>query len=390
MNISSRLTRLTALLALVALLLAAAGLAACGGGGSGENVDKVLNETFGGKRKINSGRLNMRITADLKGVQQLSKPVTVTIAGPFESRGNNQVPKLDLNLSTGTGAQGFKAGVISTGDRGYVNFQGNDYAVPAKTFDQFKQELRKQKQQDSGQPDLAGLGVDPRKWLENPSDEGTEDVGGVKTIHISSGVNVSKLLDDLNAVLKRTGQLGLSAAQRRQLPSSIAPSVKKQITQSVKKAKIDVFTGKQDKTLRKLDAKLEFDVPANLRTQTSGVSSGKVGFTVVVTEVNKPQQIKAPANARPLSELQQQLRTLGGVGSLGGASGSGSSGSLGSQGTTGGAGGSSGGGSSSSGTNLGSGGGAATGSTPKARKYLKCLQNASGAQEIQACANLLR
>jgi hypothetical protein len=362
--------RLLAVLTAALLLLAAGAIAACGGGGSGQDLDTVLNATFGGKKKVDSGRLDMRLTADLQGAATLKDPVTVKIGGPFESRGDKKVPKLDLELSAGTGGQTFSAGVISTGTKGYINFQGTDYEVPTKLFDQFERELRQQDNNQNNIPDLSDLGVNPRDWLENPKDEGTENVGGVETIHISSDVNVDKLVDDIDELLGKTGQLGLSRAQRQQLPTSLPDATKKQIRDSVKSASLDVYTGKDDKVLRKLRVKLDFEVAQNLRTQTSGISGGKIDFTVEASEVNKPQKIEEPSNARPLAELQQQLNSLGALGNPGGATG-----------TTG----SSGSGSGGSGS-----GSAGTTDSPKTRRYLKCVEAAQGVAEIGDCASLLK
>ena len=340
----------------------------------------------------------MNLTADLKGVPTVTEPVTVKVGGPFETQGDNKVPKLDLDLSANAGGQSFRAGVVSTGTKGYISFQGTDYVVPANLFAQFRRELRKQQRSSNKDtPDLEALGVHPRDWLTDPKDEGTVDVEGVETIHISAGVDVPKLLDDLNELLKKTGQLGLTQAQRQQLPGSISPTVKKQITDSVKQASFDVYTGKDDKILRKLDVKLQFDVDKKLQQQTSGVESGDVRFTVQIADLNKPQQINEPTNAQPLSELQKQLEAAGALGALGGSSGggSGSSGSSGSSGgSTGGTTGSSGGGSSSSGggTDLGTGGGGnSTGaSTSQQRRYLRCVRGATSVDDIRKCGSLLK
>jgi hypothetical protein len=390
---SARLPRLLAAVSALLLAVALSGLAACGGDGGGENVDKVLNQTFGGGQKIDSGELSMNLTADLKGVPTVTEPITVKVGGPFENQGKNRVPKLDLDLSANAGGQSFRAGVVSTGQKGYISFQGTDYVVPANIFSQFRSELRKQ-QRDSNKdtPDLATLGVHPRDWLKNPKDRGTEDVEGVETIHIAADVDVPKLLDDIDELLKKTGQLGLTKAQREQLPGSISNTVKKQITDSVSKASFDVYTGKDDKILRKLDVKLQFDVDKKLRQQTAGVESGNVHFTVQIANLNKPQQITEPRNARPLSELQNQLEAAGALGALGGSSGGGS-GTGGSGGGTTGGGGSSGGGSSGSGggTDLGTGGGAGGGaSTAQQRRYLRCVRGASSVDDIRKCGDLLK
>jgi hypothetical protein len=168
-------------------------------------------------------------------------------------------------------------------------------------------------------------------------------------------VNTAKLVDDLDKLLGKTGQLGLSRQQRQQLPQSLPESVKKQIRDGVKGAKIDVYTGKKDKILRKLRVVLDFEVAKNLQTQTSGISAGNVDFTVEASDINEPQEIEAPKNARPLSELRQQLGAIGALPNGGGTGGSGSS-----------------------------------GQSPKTRRYLECVQNAVGVKQIDACAALLR
>jgi hypothetical protein len=178
------LSRLLAVFAAGLLLLAVGVIAACGDKASGEDVDSVLNQTFGGKQKVSSGRLDMELNAKLQGAQNLKDPVKVKLAGPFESRGDKKVPKLDLELTAGAAGQTINAGVISTGTKGYITFQGTDYQVPPKLYKQFETELKQQDDNQNNIPDLSDLGVDPRKWLENPKNEGTEDVGGVETIHV--------------------------------------------------------------------------------------------------------------------------------------------------------------------------------------------------------------
>jgi hypothetical protein len=379
-----RLRRLIPTLAVAVAALAMLGLSACGGGdssASSESAPTVIKETFSGKKKIDSGKVALTMTAKLKGsgeaAQQVKDPVTIKISGPFESRGNTELPKLDLQLSaTGTG-QDFSAGAISTGAKGFISYQGKDYAVPDKIFQQYKKSFADQQRKDrsSNNLDLAALGIDPQKWLEDPKNEGEEDVAGAKTIHVSAGVNVGALLDDVNDLLKRTDQLGLSKAQKQQLPTSLSSKSKKQIQDSVKQAKVDVFTGKDDKTLRRLELSLSADVPKSLRSRAQGFEGGDLRLTLELADLNGKQNISAPANARSWNQLQQQL----GLGALAGALGSGGSAS------TPGSGGFLGGGSS--------GGGGGSGISPSDRKrterYLQCVQKAKMPEDVQACGSVL-
>lgn len=355
-------------IALLAAVISLAGfaVAGCGGGSSsGEDINKVLDQTFNRDNKLDSGKLVINATAKLQGVQQLSKPVTVRVGGPFEGleekvKDSGRLPRTDFEMSADAGGQKIQAGSISTGDKLFVNFQGTDYVVPDSTVQRFKRQLIKtQAESDkSKQPDLGSLGIEPGKWLVDAKDEGTETIGGVETIHVSAGVNVERMLDDFDRLLSRAGELGLSSQQRQQLPARIPRSVRKQIVDSVKDTKLDVFTGKNDKVLRKIDVELKFEVPENLRQQAQGLQRGEVKFDYQVTEVNKPQTIATPKSARPLSELQRQFGGSG-FGSLGSSSGGGTTGS-------------------------------SQASSPKSKRYLRCVEKASGNAELQQCANLLR
>jgi hypothetical protein len=267
---------------------------------------------------------------------------------------------------TGSG-QDFSAGAIPPGDKGYVSFQGKSYAVPATIFNQFKQGFQQQQKSDkrSSQLDLKALGINPDAWLANPKNEGTEQVGGAPTTHVSSAVNIDALVNDVNNLLKKADRLNLSRQQLQQLPKSLSGSNRKLIKDSIKSAKVDIWTGKDDKTLRRLDLKVNFDIPQSLRAQAQGLIGGTIDLTLEVADVNKKQDIKAPANPRPWSELQQQfsssaLGSLSGGGTPSGSAGSGSSPSTGS-------------------------GSAAT----RTQKYLKCVQKAKTTADIQTCGAIL-
>jgi hypothetical protein len=95
--------RVTALLlALIAVALAI-GVAACGGGGgSSADARQVVKQTFNGQKRVDSGKLNLSMTANLRGTglaaSQLKEPIVIKMTGPFQSRGNNQLPEMDLVL----------------------------------------------------------------------------------------------------------------------------------------------------------------------------------------------------------------------------------------------------------------------------------------------------
>ena len=195
---------------------------------------------------------------------------------------------------------------------------------------------------------------------------------------MTADVNVAAFVNDLDDLLGRASSLGV---QNQQIPRNLTDRQKKQIEEAIQDVQFDLWTGEEDKILRRIELEFGFDVPKNLQQDTQGVERGTVKMALEIADINEDQEIKVPTDARPLSELQS---SLGLAGSLGGSSG----------GTSGG---SSGGGSSGSGSSGGgsSGGGGSAGarvaisaravasraSTASAhQRYLDCLSKAK-----QAC-----
>jgi hypothetical protein len=361
-------SRLTAVLLALAAITAAVGLAACGGGDGGGSADarQVVKQTFAGQKRVDSGKLDLSLTAKLRAsglaASQLKEPIVLRMSGPFQSRGENELPAMDLQLAATGSGQDFSAGAISTGTKGYVSFQGKPYTVPDDVFNQFKTGFERQQRQDKSRSnlDLNALGIDPENWLENPKNEGTEEVSGTETTHVSSDVDLDALLNDVDDLLKRADKLDLSRQQLQELPKGLTGANRRQIKDAIKKAKVDIWTGKDDKTLRRLDLQVTFVLPERLKEQAQGVEGGDVKLTLAVSDVNQKQDIKPPANPRPWSELQQQFESSA-LGSLGGSSGSGSS----------------------------SGSGTAGSGSKRTQKYLKCVRKAKTTQAVQKCGSIL-
>jgi hypothetical protein len=353
-----------ALLAVPVLLLAG-----CGGGG-GEDPQKVLQETFSGSKKVTSGKLDLSLSVTTEGVKNVNGPITVALTGPFQSQGTNQLPKFDFDLKIGAQGNTFSAGAISTGDKGYLKLQGNTYEVSTQVFNAFKQGFQRSQTQQNGakkNPSLATLGINPKDWLKSSENKGDEDVEGTTTIHIASGVDISKLLDGIGQLLSKAGQLNVPQTSR--LPTTLTAAQKKKVEDAISDPTFDVYTGKSDKIVRRIRVNLKFKVPQSAQQRANGLSGGEITLDVKIADLNQPQTVNAPANAKPFSELSSALSGLGALGALsgGGTGGTGSTGT----GSTGGAG--------------------ATGSgSANVQAYAQCVQQAgSDVAKAQQCAKLL-
>jgi hypothetical protein len=354
--------RARAIVALLALAATALVLAACGGSGGGDSsgssadAETLLRQTFTGSHAIRSGKADVQLRLLIGGDPSIRGPIQVSITGPFQSAGTDRLPKFDLALDAGAQGQSLKAGLTSTSDRLFVKFGGTAYEAPAQLVQQLEQSYRRAQGQGSSQQrmSLKSLGIDPLSWLQDPSVVGSDTIGGAATDHISAKVDTNALLDDVDKLLARLHAQGLPGAPGAQIPSRIPADTRAQIVQAVKRATVDVWSGKDDHTLRRLTLALGVVPPKG----SGGPRSLDITLSIELTDLNQPQTITAPATTRPLSELLGQFQGLLG-GALGGSALGGS----------------------------GSSGGASSGQLDA---YSQCVQRAgSNVAEAQQCASLL-
>jgi len=349
---------LVVLIALLAVVVAGCGGSKSSSADESTSVDELLDQTFSGKKKVDSGKLDLSLKVDLQGgSSQVQGPISLRLTGPFQTQGEGEVPKFDIDAAFEGGGQSLKAGVTSTGDKAFVNFQDTEYEVSNQVFQQFKagyEQAQKQSADKGNQQSLARLGIDPRRWLTDAKNAGEAKVGDTDTIKITGGVDVEKLLDDVNTALDKARNLGVQGSDS--LPEKLTDKQKQDAADSIKGLSVEIYTGKEDTTLRRMVVNM--DVQAK-DTSGGGATSGTLGLDFQLLDLNEDQTIEAPSNAKPFDQLLGQLGGLG----LGGAAGSGSS----------------------------SGSGSTGGASPEElKKYSDCVTEAgSDTAKSEKCADLL-
>jgi hypothetical protein len=366
------LTR-TRLLSLAAVSLLGAGLiVGCGGGGGDEDPQEVLDETFSNDETVNSGVIDLTLNASAEGEEGGS--FDASLNGPFQGA-EGEFPELDLtaSLSGEGGGQSidFEGGLIATADSAFVSYQDTTYEIPQQFYDQLKALSEQAQAQAGAEPQqdpgavFEQLGLDPSSWLTEPENEGDEDVEGTETIHIHADANVPQILEDLQSASEQTGA-----------GEAIDPDEIGEVEGAIDEASIDVYSGKDDNILRRLDLNLAITPPED---DASGVDSVDLEFSLTLSEVNEEQTIEAPSDAESFDRLESDLGLPPGLleGALGGGLGGGALGGAGLGGSTE---------LQPSGGGGGGGAGAIEGlEGTGSQKYLDCIAQAKTAEELQAC-----
>lgn len=350
----------------------ALGVSACGSGGShgsgaggsggpaaSSNPTTLLRQTFASTHSIKSGVLGVTLVITPKGSSELTKPLSLSLGGPFQSSGGGRTAQSALTIAfSGLGKHG-SLGVTTTGSAGYVTLEGTSYKLPSADFKKLQKSLGTHSGSGS-EPGLSSFGIDPQDWVSQPRIVGTATVDGALTEHLHAGVNVRAFVLSLGKVLaKESSTLRSAGSAASKVPTHITSAEASKIAAAIHQPTVDVYTDKNDSSLRRLVIDATLPVHGSLSTQLGGLTSAGIRLTVGYSHLNEPQTITAPAHAQSFAALQLKLQALG-------------------QGLTG-----------SSG--LGGTGSATPGSSAKVSKYAKCVQKANGdVAKMQKCAALLQ
>ncbi len=295
------------LVLLLVAALTAPVVAACGGGGekvsSATDVNELLRQTFA-KGNPKSGQLHLSLKLDSGATGAAIGQVSFTLNGPFQSQGDGKLPKFKLDAGFTGAGRSLKAGATSTGEKGFLSLNGQEYAVSEEVFRQFKagyeQAVKQAARRQGKQQSLAALGIDPRRWLKNPRNEGDAKVGDDDTVKVSADIDVSRMLDDVSKAVAQTRSLGVPGLEN--VPSQLTAEQRRQAAKDIKRLSAEIYTGKQDTLLRRMH------LAVGLRTQSGGTAN--LDLDLSYTDVNEDQDIASPSNAKPFGRLVSQLQSL--------------------------------------------------------------------------------
>ena len=277
------MTRRATLLAACAVLLAG-----CAGSGDGEHARDVLSETAANLGEIRSGTLHLVFRIEPRGGAG-DKDFGFALDGPFSLGGSAPLPVADVEYTQSVGDESASATVVSTGQNAYVRTQGRTYELPPEQEEQ----LRGAAAGLSASSGLGEFAID--EWIEDAEVDDGGDVGGAETDHVQAELDVVAAVRDLSALARQLGQnvpqLGEQDAER--------------LADSVRSSRFEVYTGKDDRLLRRLELEVDFglDVPQELRSAFGNLVGARLVFELGVDDPNEPVKVSEPENALPSSEL---------------------------------------------------------------------------------------
>jgi hypothetical protein len=233
---------------------------------------------------------NIELTMSVKSSQQT---VNMSLAGPYQSNGKDEIPSADLALKLeGVGPKTIEGRLISTGKNAFVEYEGETYEVGADKIAELK------KQGANGAPtqltpaDITKLMGTMQDWFPQSDAQENVDLDGEPVTRVTGKLDLSKALTDLKELAAKPGLSGVE--ELKQLSSGDI----KRIERMVSDPKFTIDVGKNDGKLRRVQASIKVDDNAD---------SGTVDFSLRFKDVDKPVTIDAPSSGKPIEELGQKL-----------------------------------------------------------------------------------
>jgi len=291
---------LKAPLTLACIAICAALSVGCGEQADSAGSANALDETVAATSKIQSARMTASVDLEPDGLIALGGAIKLRASGQFAAPVAGELPRAKLAIVASLGGQAFDADATSTGKRLFVKLDGRDYEVGDELVGRLSEFFG-----DSG-GGFASLGLDPGAWIEHPRDEGEATVGGVETDHVSGDIDAEKLLADVAGLLEGTGGAEL-----------LSPKLRSEIAAAVKSAKVEIWSGKQDRILRQLTVAIDFAFKTGA-SPVQGLDGGKLNLRLLLEDVNATEvEVRTPKDPRPLSMLFKDRGLTGLLSGLG-------------------------------------------------------------------------
>lgn len=252
---------------LAALCLLVSALAAgCGGG----QASDTLSETAANLGKIHSGDLTLRLVVSPR--EGTKGRIGFELRGPFALR-PGRLPVAKVAYTQIAGAREATATFISTGAKAYAEVDGKVRELPPSATESIRQ---------AAMGGSGGIGsLDIGTWVKDP--------------HVTSEGDLDHVTAKLDVVNAANGLLGLLRGLGKQAPT-IEGAEADRFRTAVESSSFDVWTGKQDRLLRRLlmNAQLGLSVPPELRRVLGEVVGAKVDFELAIARPNQPVTVAPP------------------------------------------------------------------------------------------------
>jgi hypothetical protein len=296
--------------------------AACGGSGSSSSTSTSSTGSASGNSdaqavlsSINANvgdqgpqNISVKLSATISGSPKdptlgafLTKPITLTLSGPVDTKAK----QTDLTFELAAGPIKVDGGVREVGSAEYLEVNGKWYVLPANALSSATGTSTGTTSSSSSVNPGALLQAfgDPKKLFTNAKLAGTDDIGGIKSDHVTGDIDLAALVRGISSAASSTSGTSASPVSPAQIASSV-----KSLEQYVKSASADLWVGQSDKQVHRFATTIDGATDASTKA-SSGIDGFKITLDVSATPTKTPS-VSAPSNPAPIAQLENDLGGL--------------------------------------------------------------------------------
>lgn len=279
---------------------------------AGVSADQIVKDSEAKMATVDSASFVADLSLEMQGdTEKMTDPTAQALLSQgvtFHAEGSSgsDPTAVNMTMSLGIAGQNLEFGMMSEGDKSWVEYQGTWYALDTKNAKQLDKQA-----QSGGTPteQLKSMGIDPSSWGTEYELAGTENLNGVEVYHVKAVADPQKLADSLMKAAedpKLQQQLG-DSGDLSQLGQGLTQDKQQteELAKSLEEATVDYWIGVEDQYMYKAQFGAAMDTSG--QKDMEGVTGMSVNGTVSMTAFDEPVEVEAPKNAKSFDTFMNQL-----------------------------------------------------------------------------------
>jgi hypothetical protein len=248
----------------------------CGGDDGSSDPAAVLRETSDRLGAVRSGDLELRLL-----VTPIDRPrgVGFQLTGPFALDGKSPLPVARIRYTRLLGDQRTSAVLTSTGREAFVTTAGTTSPLDPEAA----KGLALPRASGKGRS-LSALGLDVQRWIADAKVGPGPELDGAATDRVSGRLRTGEAVRDVLTALRRAGGNAPEAGD----------GLVKRLDGLVRSSRVEVITGREDRILRRLEARVDLRPAEELDAAVPGAGAVRLTVRMDLTRPNRRVEVSAP------------------------------------------------------------------------------------------------
>ncbi len=280
---------------------------------SGPPADQIVKDSEAKMATLNSASFVADVALQIEGdTAKMTDPTAKALLADgvtlhAEGASAKDPTAVNMTMSLGVAGQNLEFGMMSEGERSWIEYQGAWYALDAKN----SKALDEQAASGAAPTEqLKSMGIDPASWGTEYELVGSEDLNGVEVYHVKAAADPQKLADSLVKAAEDPSlqeKLGGSGSELGQLSQGLTQNKQQaeQLGKMLRAASVDLWIGVDDQYMYKAQFAASLDTSG--QKDMEGVSAMAAKGTVSMSAFDEPVEVEAPKSAKSFETFMNQL-----------------------------------------------------------------------------------